>query len=115
MLPRKSARFLHKAAWEGNEEIVKKLLDAQAPIYLVYLLDESDWTAFHIAAFKGHAGIIAMLIEAKANMEVVDDFDMTPLHMAILEGHENAVGALIEGGANIQLQVAMGIHPYLWR
>ena len=108
LIPEKNTRFIHKAVREGNEEIVKKLLQAKVSCDL---LDESSRTPLHIAALRGHVGIVSMLIETKANTELLDEFKRTPLHMAILGRQEDAAIVLIEKGANIHALDSEGNSP----
>jgi ankyrin repeat protein len=49
---------VHVAASEGNEEVVKQLLENGAD---VEVKDSDGWTALHRAASEGHEEVIKLL------------------------------------------------------
>ena len=110
------------AAAGGHFEAMKALIDlgadvnavAQAtPDYLVKLAkmieegtvqDEDPHvdgvTAAHVAAQGGHLESLKMLIDAKADVTIVDDEGRTPLLLAVKGNYGDAASALVEGGAD---------------
>jgi ankyrin repeat protein len=56
------------------------------------------FTALHMAALGGHAGIVARLIDASADVRAIADDDSTPLSLAVSGGHAGAVAALLDAG-----------------
>lgn len=73
--------------------------------------DERGATPLMLAAYGGHAGIVAILVRAGASLAVVDHEHMTALHWACAQGHAEAVRSLLEGGAPIDPEDARGRTP----
>lgn len=44
-------------------------------------------TPLHYAAYKGHTGIVSLLVERKAPVDIANDKGLTPLHNAALGIH----------------------------
>ncbi len=110
------------AAAGGHSEAMKILIElgadvnavAQAtPDYLVKLAkmikegtvkDEDPHvdgvTATHVAAQGGHLESVKMLIEANADVTVLDDEERTPLLLAVKGNYGDVASVLVEGGAD---------------
>jgi ankyrin repeat protein len=70
-------------------------------------------TPLHVAAEKGHEGIVRLLIQNGENIEARDGFNQTPLWLAAKKGHEGIVRLLIQNGANIEATGSLNGTP-LW-
>ncbi|KAI1424997.1 ankyrin repeat-containing domain protein [Xylaria sp. FL1777] len=95
------------AAERGDLEMVQCLLEAGAPTNIV-TLDTSPnrshgrkKTPLHVACFHGHEGIIQLLIDAGAEVEMVVDSSRTPLEQAAESGHVSAICILLQAGVNV--------------
>jgi serine/threonine-protein phosphatase 6 regulatory ankyrin repeat subunit B len=110
------------AAAGGHSDAMKALIDlgadvnaiAQAtPDYLVKLAkmieegtvqDEDPHvdgvTAAHVAAQGGHLESVNMLIEAGADVTIMDDEDRSPLLLAVKGNYGDVASALVAGGAD---------------
>jgi len=55
----------------------------------------------HLAASRGHSGIIAELVRLQMNVDMRNDTQETPLHVAVYAGHILVVDQLIDYGADI--------------
>jgi len=100
---------LMRAAYAGDEQGVRELLAAGAP--LLCADGSGRWTALHWASHRGDARIVAALLEADAEGATVDardDGGATPLILASALGHEGAVRALLARGARQELQNRVG-------
>ena len=106
----------------GHTETTKILIDlgadvnavAQAtPDYLVKLaemieagtVEDNDphvdgVTAVHVAAQAGHLDCVNLLIEAGADVTILDDEERTPLLLAVKGNYGDVASALVKGGAD---------------
>jgi len=88
---------LHKAAFDGNVEEVKKLLKKGAD---PNVQDKDGWTPLHLAASEGHVDVAKLLLEHGADPNAQDKHGNTPLHDAAFEGHVGIVKLLLDHGAD---------------
>lgn len=56
----------------------------------------------HIAVERGHVGVVNVLIEHGANLELKDKFGRTPLHVAVEWEHAAVVNILLQRAASVQ-------------
>lgn len=100
-----SGTALHHAAANGHLQIVRFLVLKGANLTA---RNESGQTVLHIAAERGHEGVIEHALnqgdtgDAKAFIDWVDDEGYTALHRAAAGGHEECVRVLVEAGAEIE-------------
>ncbi len=101
---------LHIAARDGNEQIVRLLLEAGA----VPSAKDPDTgvTPLHRAAERGHEGVVMQLLEAGANMEAKAFNGATPLHEAARGCHWDVVRGLLEFGADAEATNAEGVTAF---
>ncbi|XP_034948298.1 histone-lysine N-methyltransferase EHMT1 [Chelonus insularis] len=64
----------------------------------------SQRTGLHIAADKGHLGCVHVLIQAGAQLDVMDKNQLTPLMLAATEGRTDVVRYLVRVGADVTLK-----------
>ncbi len=88
------------AARQGDSAKVSKLLAQGAD---VNFQDEYDWAAITIATALNHKDVVATLIKAGANVDILteESFAFTPLKMAIFMGHKDIVQMLVNAGADV--------------
>lgn len=89
---------LHRAAEDGDMEILKLLLDLRVGV------DEKNpygKTALILAAKIGHLAIGQVLLEREANIETKDNAGRPALHWAVVFGHQGFVQLLLDRGANL--------------
>lgn len=121
---------LQWAVIQGREAMVRFMLDRGANIEAsnsfmlnsVVALDQRRdprdrvggrqlWKPLHLAAHKGHVGVVKALLENNASLAVKDDRGRTPLHIAACCGREAIVSLLLESGANIDPEDNFGRTP----
>lgn len=96
---------LHHAAANGHLHIVRFLVLKGANLTA---RNEVGQTVLHIAAERGHEGVIEHALnhsdtgDTKAFIDWVDDEGYTALHRAAAGGHEECVRVLVEAGAEIE-------------
>ena len=90
------------AAWNGETETVRSLLEAGEDA------DTKDFeggTALVEAASRGHADIIRLLLEAGADPDVQVGHHWSPLMLASRAGHTDAVKALLDAEVDVNLEI----------
>lgn len=63
--------------------------------------NSSLWTPLDIAAYKGHAKVVGLLIESGSDVNPVDKQKITPLHLAAQKGHLEVANILLEHDADV--------------
>lgn len=92
---------LYWAAEKGNRDIAHALIEAKADVDATY----QGRTPASIAARKGHAAIIDLLAEEKADFNIVDAAGWTPALLATFSGHSNVLETLAKFKVNLDCQV----------
>ncbi|KAK0089007.1 hypothetical protein PV325_009758 [Microctonus aethiopoides] len=64
----------------------------------------SHRTGLHIAADRGHLGCVHVLIQAGAQVDMMDKNQLTPLMLAAIEGRTDIVRYLVRVGADVTLK-----------
>ncbi len=76
--------------------------------------DGIDLSVLHVAAKKGNASIVQMLLEhGTMDIDAKDGHNQTPVFQAALHGHHEVVKLLLKGNANIELRDLGGRTPLL--
>lgn len=91
---------LHYAAYFGQEDAAKILLERGADVSLVARRESIRVTPLHSAASGGHAGIVKLLLEHGADPNAAQDGGFAPLHSAAQNEDRESVEALLEAGAD---------------
>jgi cytohesin len=99
---------LHDAACDGNEDLLRLLLERGAQVDAV---DRLGMTALHVAANRGIAEAVKVLISHKADVNARDKEGQTPLHWAARYGQKDAVQALLDGHADVSARDNAGRTP----
>lgn len=93
----------------GETERVEALLDANPG--LVTVRTAKDLTPLHVAASRGHAPVVRLLLARGADINGPSSGDAwTPLEWASYRGHIEAVRALLELGADPSQDQGNAIH-----
>jgi len=89
---------LHVAAFKGNLNMMKLLLDAGANVDAV---DCKNSTPLHYAALEGKPEAAMLLLVEGVNCEIADGAGFTPLHIAAQKNNDQIVKLLIKYQANV--------------
>jgi ankyrin repeat protein len=106
------AKEIIKAAKSGDAERVKSLLDHDKS--LAGARDKDGSTPLHCAVWKGHQPVVAVLLEAGADVNAQNENDhwgTTPLHAAAHANQAAIAQLLIDHGADVSAQDGEGRTP----
>ncbi|CAN8006118.1 unnamed protein product, partial [Ixodes hexagonus] len=92
--------LLHTAAYDGDVELVRRLLDRKA---CLEMSDRNGQTPLNLAARQGHAEVVLLLLKAGADPDHADNEGWTPLRSSAWAGHLQVVDALLDHGAQVDL------------
>ena len=98
---------IHKAAKEGNIEVVKQHIAAGTD---VNAKNENGFTPLHIAVSKGYKEVAELLVTNGADVNTKDN-GSTPLHKAAQFGHKEIVELLINKVADVNAKGELGETP----
>ncbi|MDA0214119.1 MAG: ankyrin repeat domain-containing protein [Planctomycetota bacterium] len=101
------------AAQQGNVVKVKELL-AVAGVNVNQVDGDTGRTALHWAARENRGEIIAILIEAKADVNAQDRTGKGPLTLAAETGSVDATQKLVDAGASLTTRDSIGGTPLTW-
>lgn len=87
------------------------LVEAGAP---VNAQNQAGDTLLMLAAYHGHAALVAGLLARGADPELVNDRGQTPLQGAAFRGDAAVVRALLDGGAAVDGTGSGGHTPLTW-
>ncbi len=101
------------AAQQGNVVKVKELL-AVPGVNVNQVDGDTGRTALHWAARENRGEIVAILIEAKADVNVQDRTGKGPLTLAAETGSVDATQKLVDAGASLTARDSIGGTPLTW-
>jgi ankyrin repeat protein len=105
-------RGVFRAAWEGNEWEVIRLLDADPG--LLERVDQHGDRPLIGAARHGQLGVARLLIERGANINATGHGGSTALHNAAPQGREEVLALLLDKGADANSRDDDGMTPLMW-
>nr|MDT0250873.1 ankyrin repeat domain-containing protein [Endozoicomonas sp.] len=86
------------ASYCNQVTLVERLLKMKASIHETM---NTHHTALHIAAQRGHPGVVGLLVTNASDIDAKTDTGFTALHIAAYKGHLSVVKLLVELGAKI--------------
>jgi ankyrin repeat protein len=99
LLIKRDTVTLHLLVREGNESLVKSLLDAG---YDIHARDALRRTALHVATMLGHFSIAQELLSVGAHVDAEDGNGNTPLRIAIQRKSCEFIDMFLEHSANTE-------------
>ncbi len=103
-----SANDLADAVWNGNIEDVKLLINKGADVNEIYNNKYQDHTTLMLAAKKGNAEIVRILLERGVELDRANKMGYTALVWASMYGHTDIVRLLSDSGADINTKEFQG-------
>ena len=104
---------LGKACLDGNEEVVRELLEQGADPQNLGML---SLTPIQTAARNGYADIVQLLIDYGVSPNNEEDTNFcwcTPFNLAAARGYVDVINVLIAAGADINLQIGGYVTPLM--
>ena len=96
-LPNDDGNFpIHHAAWYGFEPIVAQLRFREGALDRGYLGQTALWNA----ACQGHLGIVKLLLDAGAPVDIANNDGVSPIICALIHDHSEVANFLLDHGAN---------------
>jgi len=95
---------LYDSAKIGDTEYVLNILSFGHNLNHVFTEHENK-TALHIAAEKGHLATVHLLVQAGAQLDVMDNEQMTPLMLSVTCEHNPVLKYLVKAGASLTIKV----------
>nr|CAD7199818.1 unnamed protein product [Timema douglasi] len=100
---RYTAKSLYSAAKNGNtEKLISVLATGLNPNIL--FRECLMGSVLHLSSSSGHLSVVQILVQAGAQLDVLDRAQNTPLMLAVLEGKNEVVNFLIKAGASVMLK-----------
>src|SRR5258708_3052997 len=93
-----------KAAWDGDEEIIKALLAAGAKVNAK--ATDTGETALINAVSNKHTEIVEVLLKAGADLSVKNRFDFNALTIAVAANNQDLAALLLDHGANVETETS---------
>ncbi len=90
---------LHWAALNGDIKTMELLLIGGAVVEPLTRI--GGYTPLHLASSRGHAPIVARLLEAGSRLKLVTETGVQPIHLAAQAGSADAVRFLLDRGADV--------------
>ncbi|KAG9306080.1 hypothetical protein G9A89_015984 [Geosiphon pyriformis] len=104
-------KSIHQACLQGDYDRVKSLI-AKKGTRIVNESDKTGYKPLHYAARIGNEDICRLLLENRAEVNVVTpELFSTPLHRAAAENHSRVVKLLLKYGADPRVQDSDGQTP----
>lgn len=94
------------AAVVGRADLAKRFLSDDPS--RTEAKNEQEQTALHLAALRGHAAVVEVLLAVKATVDPLDKQFATPLHLACIKGHLQVVRVLVTGKADVRKTLGDG-------
>ncbi|MBD7995124.1 ankyrin repeat domain-containing protein [Arthrobacter sp. Sa2CUA1] len=91
------AERLFDAARAGDTELLRTYVSAGVPVTLTNGAGDS---LLMLAAYHGHAGTTALLVELGADVNTLNDRGQSPLAGAVFKGYADVVRVLAAAGAD---------------
>lgn len=103
------AQNIHEAAWNGDFETVKAMLEENPK--LLNAKGPWEWTPLQRAVYFNHVNIISFLVSKGADVNIITPDGETALHWAIKLGHEELSHFFITNDADETIRDNWGTSP----
>ncbi|XP_029281349.1 ankyrin repeat domain-containing protein 6b isoform X2 [Cottoperca gobio] len=101
------------ASHKGQANNVVQLINKGAKVAVT----KYGRSPLHLAAYKGHIGVVRILLRAGCDLDIQDDGEQTALQRAAVVGNSDVINALIQEGCALDRQDKDGntaLHEVSW-
>ncbi|KAK3709865.1 hypothetical protein RRG08_050343 [Elysia crispata] len=99
---------LHLACVQGNEHVVRELLEWKAKVNIG---DNQSRSPLMRAVEFGQEGCVALLLDYRVDVDTRDSHGNTALHLGVETGSINTIGMLLKAGAAMDTRNKEGLAP----
>lgn len=97
------------AIHENNRSLVQKLLKEDKN--LIFMKTQSNESVLHVAAQFGDDKVFKLLLDAGADINVMNNRRSKPIHMTTMFGKKEMTEMLLQKGASLREMNAFGLYP----
>ena len=108
---KREEKALLNAAWWGNINVVRELLDKGVDVNAKH---RDGWTALMYAAKNGHTDIARLLLDNGADTDSRSKYKTTAVMHAAERGHFDTVNVLLDNGADVNAKAESGCTALLF-
>ncbi|XP_037305537.2 ankyrin repeat domain-containing protein 6b isoform X2 [Pungitius pungitius] len=101
------------ASHKGHADNVVQLINKGAKVAVT----KYGRSPLHLAAYKGHIGVVRILLRAGCDLDIQDDGEQTALQRAAVVGNSDVISALVQEGCALDRQDKDGnaaLHEVSW-
>ncbi|KAM9308056.1 uncharacterized protein PAF06_012193 [Gastrophryne carolinensis] len=105
---------LHYCARIGNEGILLEMIKHIGPSRIQQTMNKqakNGWSPLLAAAERGHTGIVKILLQNHARVDVFDEHGKAALHLACENGHDKMADILLWHKAFVNAKTKLGLTP----
>ncbi|KAM3929137.1 uncharacterized protein RB166_006918 [Leptodactylus fuscus] len=105
---------LHYCARMGNEDVLLEMIKHIGSNQMQQTMNRQEkngWSPLLVAAERGHTGIIKILLQNHARVDVFDEHGKAALHLACENGHDKIADVLLWHKAFVNAKTKLGLTP----
>ncbi|XP_072007198.1 uncharacterized protein [Engystomops pustulosus] len=105
---------LHYCARMGNEDVLQEMIKHIGSGRVQLTMNrqaKNGWSPLLVAAEKGHTGIVKVLLQNQARVDVFDEHGKAALHLACENGHDQITDVLLWHKAFVNAKTKLGLTP----
>lgn len=105
---------LHYCARVGNSDVLLEMLNhinCNRMQQVINKQAKNGWSPLLVAAEQGHTGIVKILLQSHARVDVFDEHGKASLHLAAENGHDQIADILLWHKAFVNAKTKLGMTP----
>ncbi|XP_077349985.1 uncharacterized protein LOC143998115 [Lithobates pipiens] len=105
---------LHYCARTGNTEVLLEMITHIGGSCIQQTMNKqakNGWSPLLVAAESGHTGVVKILIQNHARVDLFDEYGKAALHLACENGHDKMADILLRHKAFVNAKTKLGLTP----